>query len=278
MCEFCEKYGDGERWYLNPDNYGRPLYKKVEEEEEGKKENLSTAELHFGRLIKSMIDLKDESQEAFESALEDYSENAKQTSAAQVVTLEDGKKMAEIAQPIAKMDCICRRLTRGTFEDGEERPRSCLGTGVGLFRWEELPERYKGGIEFISTEEAKEHLEHWHKRGMVVILMTFGTPYIGGICLCDYPDCLAIRMRTDYGTENLLKGHEVAKVDYDECIGCGDCAEMCQFDAIRMEVTTNKANIDMSQCFGCGVCAYTCQQDAIDMVERKNLPQIRDEW
>jgi len=103
----------------------------------------------------------------------------------QVVSLEDAKKMVEIAQPIARMDCICRRLTRATLEDGEQRPRTCLGLGVGMFRWEEWPERYKGGVEFLSTEEAKKHIEHWHKRGMVITIMTFGTPYIGGICLCE---------------------------------------------------------------------------------------------
>lgn len=276
MCELCENYGDGDRWYLNPENYGRPLYKKVEEDE--KKDTAASSELQLGKLIKSMIDLKEEDEEAFQSALEDYSENARKNSVGQVITLEDGKKMAEISQPIAKMDCLCRRISRATFEDGDDRPRSCLGTGVGLFRWEEMPERYKGGIEFISTEEAKEHLEKWHERGMVVLIMTFGTPYIGGLCLCDYPDCLAIRMRMDYGTMNLLKGHEVAKVDYDKCTGCGTCAQRCQFDAIKMEVTMDKANIDMTKCFGCGVCEYSCPQDAINLVERESLPALKDEW
>ncbi len=35
MCEWCEKYGDGyERWYLNPANYARRLYKIRKEEAE----------------------------------------------------------------------------------------------------------------------------------------------------------------------------------------------------------------------------------------------------
>jgi len=44
MCELCEKYGDnGGRWYLNPQNYARPLYKKVEKG--GEKEPMILAEL-----------------------------------------------------------------------------------------------------------------------------------------------------------------------------------------------------------------------------------------
>lgn len=276
MCEFCEKYGDGERWYLNPDHYGRPLYKKVEEEE---KEPMILDELRSTQdNIKPMIDLKEEDPEAFQEAIENHSEIARSQFAGQVVTLEEAKKMAEIAQPIAKIDCVCRRAVRATQEDGEDRPRTCLGLGVGMFRWEEWPERYKGGVEFISTEETKDFLEHWYKRGMVPSLMTFGTPYIGGLCLCDYPDCLAIRNRIDYGINQLMKGHEVAKVDYDECIGCGECVKRCQFGAIKMEVTMNKANIDMTKCFGCGVCAYACPQEAISLVERESLPALKDEW
>ena len=28
MCEYCEKFGDGTKWYLNPKNYGRQLYRR----------------------------------------------------------------------------------------------------------------------------------------------------------------------------------------------------------------------------------------------------------
>ncbi|MDP2948020.1 MAG: 4Fe-4S ferredoxin, partial [Chloroflexota bacterium] len=35
MCVWCERYGDGyERWYLNPANYARRLYKIRREEAE----------------------------------------------------------------------------------------------------------------------------------------------------------------------------------------------------------------------------------------------------
>ncbi len=109
--------------------------------------------------------------------------------------------------------------------------------------------------------------------------MIFGIPYIGGICNCDYPDCLAIRQRLDYGLQGaLLKGHHVAKVNYDECNGCDQCIPRCQFGAIKMEVTTSKANIDMFKCFGCGLCETACPRDAITLVERSSLPALKDVW
>ena len=276
MCELCEKYGEGNPWYLNPMNYARPLYRKIEKDKE--KEPMILEELRGPiNIIKPLIDLMD-NPEAFKKAKEQFSKHQERM-VGQVVSLEDAKKMVEIAQPITKIDCICRRTFRATLEDGVQRPRSCLGLGIGMFRWEEWPERYKGGVEFLSTEEAKKHLEHWHKRGMVITIMAFGTPYIGGICLCDYPDCIAIRMRLDYNViPFLLKGHQVAKIDYEECIGCGSCAQRCQFGAIKMEVTTNKSNIDLTRCFGCGVCVYTCPQDAIRLIDRKRFSTLKEEW
>ena len=34
MCELCKQHGRGNRWYLNPENYARPFYRKVEKEKE----------------------------------------------------------------------------------------------------------------------------------------------------------------------------------------------------------------------------------------------------
>ncbi len=146
-----------------------------------------------------------------------------------------------------------------------------------MIKWERWPERYKGGVHFMSPDEAKAWLEKWNKRGMVHVIMTFGGTYIGGICNCDYPDCLAIRNRVDYGI-GMLKGHYVAKVNYDICNGCGVCVQRCQFGAIKFEVTTDRTNIDEYKCFGCGLCQTGCPRGAIDMVERASFPALREVW
>jgi len=195
--------------------------------------------------------------------------------------VKDAKKIVEIAQPIAKINCICRFMTRATLEDRGHR--SCLALGLGMLKWEIYPERYKGGIEFISVDEAKKHIDFWVKKGMVPTVMSFGkaiggAPYIGGLCLCDYPDCLAIRAVNDYGVKMLFKGEYVAKVDYSKCNGCGLCIQKCQFGAIKKEVTINKINIDMFRCFGCGLCELACPKNAIQLIERSSFPALEDEW
>jgi heterodisulfide reductase subunit A len=61
----------------------------------------------------------------------------------------------------------------------------------------------------------------------------------------------------------------ISQVDTDRCIGCGLCSEICNFNAIILEVYSGKGhrakNIPAS-CKGCGLCAAACPQKAIDMM------------
>jgi len=196
----------------------------------------------------------------------------------QVIPLEEAKRVAELSYPVASMSCICRIGARG-HEERNEHEYSCTGLGVGMLKWERWPERYKGGVNFMSPEETKEWLTKWNKKGMVHIIMTFGGSYVGGICNCDYPDCGMIRNRVDYGiTPGCLKSPWVATVDFDDCNGCGVCVQRCQFGAIKFEVTTEKTNVDQFKCFGCGLCETACPTEAIDLLDRESLPALKEVW
>ena len=85
-------------------------------------------------------------------------------------------------------------------------------------------------------------------------LGAMGIGYIEGICNCEYPACDAIRNRLDLGVKSLLKGHFIARVDYDKCNGCGIFVQRCQFGAAKYEVRIDKYNIDPMRCVGCGLC------------------------
>jgi heterodisulfide reductase subunit A-like polyferredoxin len=76
----------------------------------------------------------------------------------------------------------------------------------------------------------------------------------------------------------MLKGHHVAMVDFDVCNGCNICVQRCQFGALKMNVTLDKANIDQMRCFGCGLCETACPRGAISLVAKSEIPALREVW
>ena len=278
MCIWCERYADGyQRWYFNPASYARKLYKIRREETEalGAEANPQAAG-GMALLTRGFLEALDRNDhEAVAKMKHDVEQIAWTTHFGQVVPLEDILKVIDMIYPIALMTCACRRSMLGI---PDEENFTCMGMGPGMYKWERWPDTYRGGIQFLTPDEAKDVVTKLNKRGLVQTLFTFGTPYLAGICNCDYPDCSAIRTTIDYGIHFLWKGHHVARVDNELCNGCASCIHRCQFKALSFSATQNKAYIDLFQCFGCGLCVSECPQDAITMVERASFPALAKVW
>lgn len=56
------------------------------------------------------------------------------------------------------------------------------------------------------------------------------------------------------------------------CLGFGDCAAACPFDAIRVE--NGVARIDTAACTGCGACENICPRALISLVDQGSTPTI----
>ena len=64
---------------------------------------------------------------------------------------------------------------------------------------------------------------------------------------------------------NVAPSGYVAEVNED-CNGCGICAEdVCHFSAITMDEAEPGAVIDFDKCMGCGVCQDVCPVEAISL-------------
>jgi ferredoxin len=66
------------------------------------------------------------------------------------------------------------------------------------------------------------------------------------------------------------------RVRDEECVGCAECAEVCPFDALRMQ--DGLAVVDGRACMGCGVCVSRCPAGALalDLDPRKGAPLLLD--
>ncbi len=62
-----------------------------------------------------------------------------------------------------------------------------------------------------------------------------------------------------------FRSGKTARIDPDICIGCGKCAEVCRFDAIRG--ADDRFAVDPLACEGCGLCARICPVEAVEMGE-----------
>ena len=67
-------------------------------------------------------------------------------------------------------------------------------------------------------------------------------------------------------------GGKKARIDIEKCTLCGECIDICRFEAI-VEKEDGKIIIDPISCEGCGVCSHVCPAEAIEMKE-----SISGEW
>lgn len=81
----------------------------------------------------------------------------------------------------------------------------------------------------------------------------------------DAPDLHLLLQPARERQEEFFAGHE-ARIDPTKCDGCGLCASMCQFGAIRR----NGAGfaVDRFKCEGCKVCVAFCPAEAIGFPEK----------
>ena len=90
-----------------------------------------------------------------------------------------------------------------------------------------------------------------------------------GKVLCDLdvdaPDLHLIAEPAVQRSGPFLSGH-VADIDPAACTGCGTCAEVCAYGAIRQE--DGRFEVERGRCEGCKACVAFCPGHAIDFPER----------
>lgn len=81
----------------------------------------------------------------------------------------------------------------------------------------------------------------------------------------DAPDLHILLDPKPKETHDFLSGREACIV-LEKCTACGECAERCQFEAIKE--TPQGFRVDPLRCEGCGVCVHFCPSEAITFEEK----------
>ncbi|NHJ14538.1 MAG: 4Fe-4S dicluster domain-containing protein [Candidatus Thorarchaeota archaeon] len=289
MCEWCYKHGAGKKWYLNAKNYLSETAEEVGAQEYIFELWKQFEKVYLQRIFgismkgpgyKFSIPLLGRAFRWYvnswfrkEKPLKGRNPRRAEGHPGQVVTLEDSMKILELAEPILRVNCACRHMTRGIKDP------CCLAFGALAEMVPKLP-RYvpERGAEPLHIDEAKDFVDQMDKGGRVHTIWFGPMPYIAALCSCEMPECSAIRIRQDYNLQFLYKGEYVASVDFSKCDGCQSCVSRCSFGALSFTDSMNRPFINQWKCFGCGLCATSCPQDAISMVERTALESLREVW
>ena len=84
-------------------------------------------------------------------------------------------------------------------------------------------------------------------------------------CDVDAAD-MHLLLKPDFAeSEDFYSGY-IAKINQNECTDCGNCQDICRFNAFQF--SNGKFVIDSLNCEGCGYCARICPTEAISMEEQ----------
>lgn len=171
---------------------------------------------------------------------------------------DDVRKLIEgCTGPIAVASCICRQ-SRGLYGEScakTELIESCLMIG---------PDHARRHIEMgigrsITKEEALGILDKAQEAGLVLQPENSQKPE--AICCCCGDCCAYLKpLKIAPRPADLFLSNFYVEVDPELCNGCQECVERCQLEARAM--VDDVATVNLDRCIGCGNCVVICPTNA----------------
>ena len=127
----------------------------------------------------------------------------------------------------------------------------------------------------ISKDETLHILENCEKEGLVHMVDN-AQGQIKHTCNCCGHYCwnVGIIRRRKIPRDILMAVYFIRETDDNECIGCGECTNICPVNAV--EIVEDSARVNLDWCIGCGVCAVVCPSEAITIKRRLDEHALKD--
>ena len=127
------------------------------------------------------------------------------------------------------------------------------------------PSSEEAGFEYVRIlrQEALAKFDAWKRQGNFFRFMEDED----WLCFCCSCGCGFFRDETGQKVmDSSAKAPFIEKTDFDKCTLCGDCVDVCAFDA--RSINDEVMLVDGEKCYGCSACEYACPTGAITMVPR----------
>ena len=181
-----------------------------------------------------------------------------------ILPYDDVKAVLLRSKSFTLRDCICREQQKLVGHECSFPLRTCLS-----FSESESPPHKLS----ISKDEALAFLDQSEELGLVHTVSNV-MKGIGYVCNCCGCCCGLLRGVTDWGIENSVAfANYLARIDSDECAGCGTCVDRCQVHAIREE--NGVSVVDRAKCIGCGLCVTGCPNGAARLEKRSDAEIVQ---
>jgi electron transport complex protein RnfB len=193
----------------------------------------------------------------------------------EVLPFESASAIIARARAWGVIDCICRVQKALIGQPCNHPIDVCMIMS-------EVPGAFdnNSGVRALTQEEAQATLRRAAEAGLVHSTSNNqqGIDYICNCCTCS---CGILRGMAELKIANVIaRSVFVNQVDEALCIGCGECIEKCQFNALEMQ---DIAVVNRISCVGCGVCVLACPEGALVLVRRpeeeiKPIPETASDW
>ena len=185
-----------------------------------------------------------------------------------VLPYEDVREVFKEAEPIAVLNCPCKKVERHRECKDEIPVETCVVCGRSAqYNIDRGAARKLSREEAVALVESLDDYQLVHTTGNRNTLPTL-------ICNC-HPCCCGAFIRDRLAKEKVnqnavAKSRFIAEEDAEKCQGCRTCVDdRCPVGAIEMknypEFDGERAYTDPEECIGCGLCVISCPSEARQM-------------